>query len=345
MNESKPICSLSLDLDNQWSYMKTHGDPGWDCFPSYLDLVVPRFLEILDNLGWKITVFVVGQDAVLEKNREALQMIAAAGHEIGNHSFNHEPWLHLYSRSEIRNEIIRAEDAIEAATGQRPRGFRGPGYSISRDVLEVLTERDYLYDASTLPTFIGPLARVYYFMTSDLSAEEKRKRMRLFGGFRDGLQPIAPYNWELGDRRLLEIPVTTMPALRLPIHFSYLLYISTFSTTLARLYFRVALSLCRVANVHPSLLLHPLDFLGSSDVPALEFFPAMRCPPSEKLSRLASAFETLRSRYSVAGMAYFAARTSEQPPLPLRPPPPRNGDDVTTAGRKIDAARHVTRRK
>ena len=26
--------SLSLDLDNQWSYMKTHGDDGWESYPS-----------------------------------------------------------------------------------------------------------------------------------------------------------------------------------------------------------------------------------------------------------------------------------------------------------------------
>ena len=24
-----PLASVSLDLDNQWSYMKTHGDPAW----------------------------------------------------------------------------------------------------------------------------------------------------------------------------------------------------------------------------------------------------------------------------------------------------------------------------
>ena len=39
----RPIASLSLDLDNKWSYMKTHGDQGWEAFPSYLDAVVPRF--------------------------------------------------------------------------------------------------------------------------------------------------------------------------------------------------------------------------------------------------------------------------------------------------------------
>jgi hypothetical protein len=26
----KPLASISLDLDSLWSYMKTHGDPGWE---------------------------------------------------------------------------------------------------------------------------------------------------------------------------------------------------------------------------------------------------------------------------------------------------------------------------
>ena len=88
---SKPIASLSLDLDNKWSYMKTHGDPGWEEYPSYLDVVVPRFIEFFEKRDQKMTVFIVGQDASRDKNREALASISAAGHEIGNHSFNHEP--------------------------------------------------------------------------------------------------------------------------------------------------------------------------------------------------------------------------------------------------------------
>ena len=79
MHTNKPIASLSLDLDNQWSYMKTHGDAGWDTFPSYLDVVVPRVLAFLKERDLKITFFIVGQDAALEKNREAIASIAAAG--------------------------------------------------------------------------------------------------------------------------------------------------------------------------------------------------------------------------------------------------------------------------
>ena len=170
---SQMIASLSLDLDNKWSYLKTHGDRGWEEFPSYLDGVVPRFLELLDKLGLRITVFVVGQDAALEKNRPALAAIAAAGHEIGNHSFHHEPWLHLYSPEEIEREISSAEEAIAEATGVVPTGFRGPGYSLSPAVLQCLVRRGYCYDASTLPTLIGPLARAYYFMTAKLSPAER----------------------------------------------------------------------------------------------------------------------------------------------------------------------------
>jgi len=317
---AKPICTLSLDLDNQWCYMKGHGDTGWESFPSYLDLVVPRFLKILDDFRWKITVFVVGQDAALEKNHETLQMIADAGHEIGNHSFNHDPWLHLYSKQQIDSEIAQAEEAIEHATGRRPRGFRGPGYSISKATLEVLAEREYLHDASIFPTFIGPLARAYYLLKSDLGKEEKQKRKHLFGNLRGGLQPIKPFLWDLGSRTLLEIPVSTMPVLKLPIHFSYLLYISTFSPHLARLYFQAALKMCRMAKAEPSLLLHPLDFLGADDVPGLGFFPGMMCPNSKKSAWLKWSLQTVSSSHTVTAIGRYTVQNLDQSSLRVSSP-------------------------
>ena len=50
------IAAVSLDADNQWSYMKTHGDAGWESFPSYLDVLVPVTCDLFDELGLKITV-------------------------------------------------------------------------------------------------------------------------------------------------------------------------------------------------------------------------------------------------------------------------------------------------
>ncbi|MCA9648086.1 MAG: polysaccharide deacetylase family protein, partial [Myxococcales bacterium] len=229
-------------------------------------------LEILARRGLRITFFIVGQDAALEKNRRALRMIADAGHEIGNHSHRHEPWLHLYSEDELERELTESEGHIEAATGVRPDAFRGPGFSVSETTLRVLLRRGYRYDASTFPTFLGPLARLYYFMTTNLSPEEKRKRAKLFGSVRDGLRPLKPYRWKLTKGSLLEIPVTTLPIFRVPIHLSYVLYLSAVSPWLARTYFRSALRMCRAADIEPSILLHPLDFLSGSDVPSLRSF-------------------------------------------------------------------------
>ena len=304
----RPVASLSLDLDNLWSYLKIHGDAGWESFPSYLDLVVPRVLAFLAERGLRITFFVVGQDAAREENREALAALAAAGHEIGNHSFRHESWLRLYSEAELEEELEKAEEAIEQATGARPAGFRGPGFSLSTATLAVLARRGYRYDASTLPTFLGPLARAYYFRTAGLTAEQRRQRSALFGTFREGLRPIRPYRWRMGEGRLIEIPVTTLPLLRTPIHLSYVLYLDLVSPALGRLYFNTALRLCRLAGVQPSILLHPLDFLGGDDTDALSFFPAMRRPGAWKLARVSEHLAALCRRFEVLTLGEHAAR-------------------------------------
>ena len=303
----KPLASLSLDLDNEWSYMKTHGDPDWKALPSYLDIVVPRVLEFLEKRErQKITFFVVGQDAALQKNEDALRSLAEAGHEIANHSFHHEPWLHLYTEDQIRAELEKAEWHIERVTGQHPVGFRGPGYSMSDTLLRVLEKRGYQYDASSLPTFIGPMARAYYFMTARLDEKQKQERKILFGTFRDALRPLDPYRWGTSSNGLIEIPVTTMPLLRAPIHFSYILYLSRFSRTLALGYFRSALALCQLTATQPSLLLHPLDFLGVEDVKTLQFFPGMDLPRAGKLDLMGTLVDDLRERFVTVPMIEHA---------------------------------------
>lgn len=273
--------------------MKTHGDTGWESFPSYLPLVVPRVLNLLKEIDLTITFFVVGQDAERSENSAALRSIAAAGHEVGNHSFHHEPWLHLYSREEIVREFERSEKAIEGVTGQRTLGFRGPGFSYSETVLQVLSERGYLYDASTFPTFLGPIARAYYFLHSGLGKKEKDQRKQLFGSWNAGFQRLRPFRWNLSNNQnqsLIEIPVTTMPWLKVPIHLSYVMYLATFSPWVAKRYFYQAMRFCWLNRVQPSLLLHPLDFMGCDDIKALAFFPGMSL---ESKPKVAIARETL----------------------------------------------------
>lgn len=315
----KPNGSLSLDLDNKWSYMKTHGDAGWESFPSYLDICVPRVLEFLRERSLNITFFIVGQDAALDKNREAIGQIAKAGHEIGNHSFNHEPWLHLYSKEQLTEEFEKTEEALLKATGQKPKGFRGPGYSLSPAVLEVLAERGYEYDCSTFPTYIAPLARAYYFFKSpEMSEEEREKRKKLFGKFSDGFQTLKPYEWQVAGKSIVEIPVTTLPVFKFPVHASYLLYLSTFSGFAAKAYWKMAVEMCRINGVEPSLLLHPLDFLGAEDAPELAFFPAMNMPAQKKLEFLSSILEGLAAKFEIGNLSQHAGIIKQREKLPLR---------------------------
>lgn len=303
MNSPKPLASLSLDLDNKWSYLKTHGDAGWKTFPTYLDVFIPNVLCVLARLDLKITFFVVGQDAALDKNADYLRSITEAGHEVGNHSFHHEPWLQLYSKEKIKREILATEEQLMRVTGQKPSGFRGPGFSWSPDLLTVLEENGYLYDASTLPTYLGPLARAYYFRTAKLTAAEKQQRRELFGKFSEGLRPVAPYYWQLSNgRKLLEIPVTTMPAFKLPFHLSYLLYLSRVSERLLSFYLQTALLLCRITKTEPSFLLHPLDLLGGDEAPELAFFPGMDLSGTRKVELFEYVIHMLAQHFELVSM-------------------------------------------
>lgn len=304
---SRPLAGLSLDLDNQWTYMKIHGDSGWEEFPSYLDRFIPEVLEILERLKLKITFFIVGQDAVLEKNRRALAEIPKNGHDVGNHSFHHEPWFQIRSPEKIREEILEAEQAIQGATGRKPQGFRSPGFSWSADLIQVLAESSYIYDASTLPSSIGPLGRLYYFRKSSLTTREKEIRKDLFGGIRDSFRPVRPYMWRLPSRkRLLEIPVTTVPLGKIPFHLSYLIYIGRVSFLAMRNYLKTAVRLCRLFHTGLSFLLHPLDFLGGDEFPELAFFPGMDLNKKQKLKFFQKVIEIISADFELVDMSSYA---------------------------------------
>jgi hypothetical protein len=272
--------------------------------------VVPRILNFLKERNLVITVFIVGQDAALEKNQAVLKSLAEAGHEIGHHSFNHEPWYHINTEEQIETEIAHAEESIENVTGRKPIGFRGPGFSVSQTVIDVLIRHGYLYDASTLPTYIGPLARLYYFMTARLNKAEKRQRDNLFGSLQDGFRSVKPYLWPQKNagsgRQMVEIPVTTMPIIKIPFHVSYIIYIGSFSPALALLYFKFALGMCRLTGTHPSLLLHPLDFLGREDIKELAFFPAMNLSKDEKLKLVGEVLRVYADHFRVGTMQEHA---------------------------------------
>ena len=302
--------ALSIDLDNKWSYMKTHGDAGWEAHPSYMDGLVPRVLDLMNEMQLKMTFFIVGRDAALPWGREVFARIPEEGHEVGNHSYLHEPWICEHDERSVDEELARAEAAIAAATSVTPVGFRAPGFALSNTILHVLAARGYAYDASSLPTWIGPLARAYYLRTSKLSEEEVKRRDGLFGRWSDGILPNRPHTVAAGGRSLTEIPVTTFPFFRTPIHLSYVLYLSVVSPRAGLAYFSAALAACKAARVVPSILLHPLDFLTARDAPELAFFPAMSLDERVKKHVVRAALAQLASMFDVRPLRDVATDVS-----------------------------------
>ncbi len=173
-----------------------------------------------------------------------------------------------------------------------------------------MIRRGYKYDCSTFPTYLGPLARMYYFMSTKLTKEQRAERKQLFGKFSEGFRPLKPFQWNFPEGQLTEIPVTTMPLFKAPIHASYILYLAQFSKLAATTYWNMALTMCRMAGIGPSLLLHPLDFMGCDDDRDLAFFPAMGRPAEPKIELVAWMIDQMSKHYDIRPMKDHAAAIS-----------------------------------
>ena len=302
MTNTRRAASVSLDLDNHWAYLRTHGDEAWRDFPSYLSVAAPRIGEFFSEIGVKPTIFVVGKDLELDDGRETVSSFAQLGYEIANHSDNHRADFHSLDEHEITTEITSCAQKIASLIGKKPVGFRGPSFQISEKIAKILITEGYRYDASSYPTSIGPLARAYHLFHAKLTPAEKHEQRHLFGGFRSAFAPLELHRWDVGGNSIVEIPVTTMPLARLPIHFTYLNFLADKSETLAFAYLNFALILLRATGVKPSLLLHATDFLGCDDSPIPKFLPGMKRPHKDKIKFLSRIFSRFEKYYEFSGL-------------------------------------------
>jgi peptidoglycan/xylan/chitin deacetylase (PgdA/CDA1 family) len=82
-----------------------------------------ELLEILAAHRAPATFFQCG--ANVRRLPDVARSVAAAGHEIGNHTNSH-PMFHFKSPEFIYRELATAQDIIEEVTGSRPSLFRAP---------------------------------------------------------------------------------------------------------------------------------------------------------------------------------------------------------------------------
>jgi len=119
--------------------------------PSRIEFQLHKTLNLLERKNVSATFLVLGW--VAEHYPNLVREIAAAGHEIGCHSYAHRLVYDL-SPAEFRSDTLRAVHAIEDACGFTPRIYRAPSYSITRKsmwALEVLVECGFTHDSSIFP--------------------------------------------------------------------------------------------------------------------------------------------------------------------------------------------------
>jgi peptidoglycan-N-acetylglucosamine deacetylase len=222
----KRAAAVSVDLDPLACYYQIHA---LGPHPAPLgDVVmrrsVPRFLDIFARNRVSATFFVVGSDlvgggAAAQAARHLVRHIAAAGHEVANHSLTHPYDLARLGRARVRDEIRRADAEIAAAAGGRLWGFRAPGYDVSADMLDELAALSYRYDSSIFPAPGYYAAKAMVLVGLRLLG---RRSGAIMTDPRTLLAPADPYRpdarapWRRGQAPVVEIPVAVTPCLRVP---------------------------------------------------------------------------------------------------------------------------------
>jgi polysaccharide deacetylase family protein (PEP-CTERM system associated) len=135
----------------------------WDALERRSPAVIGRLLELLARHDVTATFFVVGWLA--EREPAMVTEIAAAGHELASHGYEHA-LVGALGPDGFRESVRRSKAVLEDIGARRVIGYRAPSFSIVPGLewaFDVLVEEGYTYDASLFPvrhhpTYGYPLA-------------------------------------------------------------------------------------------------------------------------------------------------------------------------------------------
>jgi polysaccharide deacetylase family protein (PEP-CTERM system associated) len=110
-----------------------------------------KALDLLDRYDIKATFFVLGW--IADQQPELVREVAERGHEIASRGYYPRSVRHL-TPEEFREDLLRADEALQRASGQRIVGYRAAQkLYVPEDlwVLDILAEAGYAYDSSVMP--------------------------------------------------------------------------------------------------------------------------------------------------------------------------------------------------
>lgn len=123
----------------------------WDSLESRVEANTRLILELCARHAATGTFFIVGW--VAERHPALMKAIAAAGHEVASHTWDHRR-IPDQTPEAFRDSVRRTKALLEDLTGTPCIGFRAPSYSIVRGAewaLDILLEEGYQYDSSLFP--------------------------------------------------------------------------------------------------------------------------------------------------------------------------------------------------
>lgn len=106
---------------------------------------LPRVLGVLDAFDAPATFYVPGVTA----ERHPDEIAALARHELGHHGHTHR-FPNTLSAPDQRSEIVEGSAALSAIAGRAPRGYRAPGWELTRVTLDALGAAGFAWDSSLM---------------------------------------------------------------------------------------------------------------------------------------------------------------------------------------------------
>jgi len=210
--------ALTIDLDPIWCYRSLYGLGEGEHNCDGLERSIKRFLDLAGDLGIPGSLFVVGNTLSDTGVAAAVAASKAAGHEIANHTHSHPYDLSRLDDERVALEVEGGAADIERVIGNRPLGFRAPGYSLGARVLPAVARAGAVYDSSILPSpaYQGVKATVLGWLklrgkNSGAVLADPRETL----GPHDPYRPDPTSPWRRGTAGLIELPISTILGLPL----------------------------------------------------------------------------------------------------------------------------------